>query len=78
VLFPYKAIVFILSLVLCVIAVIEAKDRWRYAFIGALLGFFLTPLLFPLLFSADILFYGRIVLGIICYLYLRWIGYPIK
>ncbi len=44
---------------------------------GALILFYVFPLFFSLL-PADALFFSRVLLGIICYFYLKWIGFHIR
>lgn len=74
----FTIIAYFLPLVLSIFVIIEATDRLRYVFIGALLILYLIPMLLPLLIPAYFLFFSRIALGITCYIYLRWKGYPIR
>lgn len=75
--FPYGLIAYYLSLGLCLISMFKAESRWRYLFMGALILFYVFPLFFSLL-PADALFFSRVLLGIICYFYLKWIGFHIR
>lgn len=69
--FPAGPIAWIVALVLCVPALGEASGVMRLVFIAAVALLYVLPLLFPALISSTALLLARVVLGIVCYFYLK-------
>jgi len=69
--FPAGPIAWIVALVLCVTALGEASGVMRLVFIAALVLLYVIPLLSPALIPSLALLLARVVLGIVCYFYLK-------
>lgn len=69
---PYKAIGYVLSLMMLLGAFNIATYKWRIFLSSAFLLLFVLPFIWTPPIHDIVIFIGRLMLGIISYLYLRW------